>query len=194
MFLGFLDFYTVLIVLHVFGVIMGAGGAYASDFMFFSSIKDRHLSQTEMRFLGIASRMVWSGIAILVISGAALFSLNPQAYLASGAFLAKMTIVGVIIVNGILFHLIHIPRLKKQAETGLPFSDDFIQKSSPLLLRGAVSSLSWTSAFVLGALLREIPYNYGVILLVYVFLLGGAMSTALLLKKRIFFSKGQEDS
>src|SRR3989338_4218171 len=98
---GFLELKTILLIVHIFGAIVGAGGAFTSDWIFLSSIKDSTINETEIRFIELGSRMVWIGLIILIISGLALFSLAPEQYLASGKFLAKMSIVGILTLNGL---------------------------------------------------------------------------------------------
>ena len=80
-------------ILHLLGVAIGAGGAFASDFIFFQSIKDKKITETEMGFIENSSKMVWLGLFILVASGLGLFMLNPDQYLSSSKFITKMIIV-----------------------------------------------------------------------------------------------------
>ncbi|MBI1833913.1 MAG: hypothetical protein HYR90_03740 [Candidatus Andersenbacteria bacterium] len=87
-----------IIIFHLVGVILGAGGAVLSDAMFFSSIRDRKLTKTELRFMRMGSHFVWAGLAILVTTGTIIFSSNPEFYMASTKFLAKVTIVSLIIL------------------------------------------------------------------------------------------------
>ena len=47
--MDFIDTKTVLTIVHVFGAIIGAGGAYMSDLMFFSSIKDEKIEPLEFK-------------------------------------------------------------------------------------------------------------------------------------------------
>lgn len=137
-----------------------------SDSMFFKSLKDLKISKTEMGFLQGGSAMVWLGLAILIISGALLFSLNADRYLNSDKFLAKMTIVGVILLNGVFLHVSLIPRLRRHVEGHLPSSDEFMRKRPYLFTSGAVSLVSWLSALTLGAL-HKVPWSYLEIIGVY---------------------------
>ena len=162
----FIDLKTSLIIVHLFGVAFGVGGAISSDLMFFKTMRDKHIIPTEMAFLKIGSVMVWTGLALLVASGTAMFSLDPATYLVSTKFLAKMTIVGILIINAGFFHLIHIPRLKRHVGHHFPSSDEFVRWRVPLLISGAVSLISWTAALVLGSL-SVVPYSFAIIMSVY---------------------------
>jgi ABC-type xylose transport system permease subunit len=164
-----MDFITpkfLLVVLHVIGVVVGGGAAFVADSIFFSSVKDAVISKTELRFIKLAGKIVWVGLAIMLISGIGIFLTNPDLYLNSSKFLAKMSIVGVLILNGILFHVNHIPRLHRHANEHLPSSDDFIRHRPHLLISGAISATSWTFAFILGSI-PGIPVPYVAIMTFY---------------------------
>lgn len=180
----FIEAKTIYVIFHLLGVVIGMGGAFMSDAIFFSSIHDSKISHTEMRFIRLGGRMVWIGLAIIVVSGLLLFSLNTERYLASGKFLAKMTVVAVIIANGAIFHLVHIPRLHRHAGQHFPSSDEFMRKAPLLIASGAVSVVSWTSALILGVF-RSVPYSYFTIMGVYVVLVALAVTIALALKRKI---------
>ena len=166
----FLDAKTLLTIAHLFGVALGVGGAIASDFMFLRAIRDERVSKTEMGFLELGGGMVLGGLVLLVLSGIGLFSLDPEGYLASSKFLAKMTIVGILSINAVFFHTTHIPRIKRHTDHHFPSSDEFIRGRFFLLLSGVVSIISWSAALILGAI-RTIPYPYYTIMGVYLFFL-----------------------
>ena len=173
--LGFVDAKTALLIAHLFGVALGAGGAFISDAMFFSAARDSSISRTEFGFLMLGSRFVFAGLFVLIASGVALFSLDPERYLASSKFLVKMTIVAVIAVNGVFLHALHIPRLRRHIGAHFPSSDEFIRHRPFLLASGTVSLVSWGAAIALGVL-KAVPFPYGSILGAY----GAALALALL--------------
>ncbi|MBI2595086.1 MAG: hypothetical protein HYW38_02420, partial [Candidatus Colwellbacteria bacterium] len=160
----------LFVVFHLLGVAFGLGGALASDSMFLKALKDLKISKVEMGFLQIGSAMVWLGLAILIISGYLLFSLDTDGYLNSDKFLAKMTIVGIILLNGLFLHTSLIPRLRRHIEGHLPSSDEFMRKRPFLFTSGAVSLVSWLSALTLGAL-HKVSWTYGEIMGVYLLIL-----------------------
>lgn len=161
-----MEAHTIYTILHILGAVLGAGGAYVSDAMFFSSVKDRVISSVELRFLRIGSLFVWVGLGILVLSGLLLFSTNPAGYLASSKFLFKMFVVLVILVNGIIFHTVHLPRIHRHAGHHYPSSDEFMRKREILIASGVVSMTSWTIALVLGVL-RSVPVDFSTALFYY---------------------------
>lgn len=175
---------TLLTIIHLLGVTLGAGGAFVSDLLFFKSVHDRKISRAEVHFLQLASITIWTGLAVLVVSGTGLFFLDTEKYLTSSKFLAKMTIVAIIIVNGVIFHTMHIPRIMRHMDQHFPSSDEFMRTRSFLLVSGAVSATSWASALILGAL-SSVPYSYSTIIAVYGTALLIATLFALLLRDYI---------
>ncbi|MBI4138082.1 MAG: hypothetical protein HY482_00610 [Candidatus Wildermuthbacteria bacterium] len=186
MILGFLDWYTVFVIMHLIGVTLGAGGAFVSDVMFFASVKDKKISYSELRFLKLGGKVVIVGLCVLVVSGVLLFSLDPARYMESSKFLAKMTIVAVLILNGVLFHAVHMPMLNRLEANPLPTSAEFFKKSSLFVASGAISLVSWLFALSLGAI-SSIPYPYWMIMAVYAACAAGAVAGVIMLKKRWFF-------
>jgi hypothetical protein len=161
-----IDAETVYTILHLLGVAVGVGGAFMSDVMFLTSTKDRVLDAGEMRMLKTGSVVTWVGLALLIISGILLFSTNPAGYLASSKFITKMLIVLALTLNGVVFHVVHIPKLEKLVGTKLSESPLFIKNSRTMYISGAISVVSWTLALVLGGL-GMIPISVGVAMLIY---------------------------
>ncbi|MCX6703450.1 MAG: hypothetical protein NTV02_02055 [Candidatus Zambryskibacteria bacterium] len=181
----FIDTKTLYTIVHVFGAIIGAGGAFVSDGVFFDTIKDGRITKRELDFMKLGGKFVWAGISVLFVSGTLIFLTDPAQYLASAKFLAKVTIVGVIVLNGIIFHTIHIPHIQDHLGLKLKESKTFLKKSSLIIASGAVSFVSWVFTVVLGSL-RSVPYSYTDILSVYAVCVILAVLGACTLKKRFF--------
>jgi uncharacterized membrane protein len=179
------ELHTLWVVLHIIGVVVGAGGAFVSDTLFFSSIKDRRLSKTEMRLLSVTSNFVWVGILIILASGAGLFLENIDGYIASSKFLVKMTIVAIIILNGAFFHYWHMPLMHNTKNADLRKLHTFKNNSRILFVSGGISFVSWMSAIVLGSL-RSIPVTYSQGMWVYLGFIMLASFSALFVRHRIF--------
>ncbi len=179
-----IDLFITLLIIHLFGVIIGAGGAYASDMMFFHTVRDGKMSRAELGFLKLGSKMVWGGLLVIVLSGLGLFLTKPDVYLASSKFQAKMTIVTVIILNGIIFHRSHLPLMHRHAETHFPSSDEFMRRRPLLLASGVISMVSWTSAIILG-MLKHVPYSYTSIIAVYLGVVAIGILVGFFIKSRL---------
>ena len=165
--MDWIDAKTIYTLFHIFGAIVGAGGAYMSDAMFFASIKDEVISKVELKFMKIGSTFVWIGLAILFVSGLLLFSTNPSVYIASSKFQIKMFVVLVIFRKGLVFHMTHLPRMHRHADHHYPSSDEFSRKSKFLIASGVVSVTSWTFSIILGTL-RTIPVDFTLALAGYI--------------------------
>lgn len=178
----YLDTNTIFILLHIFGTIVGVGGAYASDLIFFRSVKDRKISKTEYGFLLMGSRMVWAGLAVLLVSGGLLFSQDPAGWLESTKLMVKLTIVSIIILNGLIFHFVHLPVIK--ASVGKRYLDDptFMRRSPLLIASGAISMISWTIVFILGVL-DGIPFTYTEGVLIYLGIISAGVAVGLVFRK-----------
>lgn len=153
--------HTLFLIIHLLGVTIGAGGAFFSDGVFFTSIKDRKISKDEFGIIKYASQMTWVGLTLLLVSGAGLFGMNTESLSNSVKFLVKMSIVGVLLLNGVIFHIVHLPFIGKH------IGEFLVKKNKPssfkdgpfLLFSGVISVTSWIFALVLGAL-GSIPFSY----------------------------------
>jgi hypothetical protein len=180
-----IDLKTIYTIGHVLGAVIGVGGAYMSDIMFFSSVKNRIINRSEMRFLKIGSNFVWLGLFILILSGILLFFTNPERYIDSSKFLIKMFIVLIIFLNGLVFHFMHLPLLKRHVGMKYDLSKEFIKKKNLLIVSGVVSVSSWTFALILGSM-RSIPIDFTSALVIYLLFEVVAVSGSLIFAKKLF--------
>lgn len=179
--LSFIELKTLFLIVHLIGLALGVGGALISDVMFFKTIRDWRITKTEMEFLTIGSYAVGAGLVLLVVSGIAMFSLAPEQYLESSKFLAKMTVVAILAVNGLVLHTIQVPHLKQVAERRLSTRTAFLETRPLLLTSGVVSVVSWLSALILGAF-RSIPFSYEMIISSYLAMLFLALGVAFVIR------------
>jgi hypothetical protein len=161
---------TFFLILHIFGVAIGAGAAYLSDILFLTGIRDRKITGDEMKNLKIASHTVWFGLGLLIISGIGIFASNPIGYLSSAKFLAKMTIVLILIINGFLFQVVHLRNFTRSIGKDFFKSLAGGRSGHYVYLSGVVSLVSWTSAIILGAL-HSVTLSYAGIIFIYLFLI-----------------------
>lgn len=180
-----ISLYSVLLLVHLFGIILGAGGAFVSDGIFFTALKDRIISGDELRIFRSASHFIWIGIILLVISGTGLFLQDIERLSTSAKFISKMTVVLVIVANGVIFHLVHMPfihgHLGKTLATKRKPAKGFLIPF--VLASGVVSMVSWTATIILGSL-RSIPISYIGFLAVY----SGAIAIGILTTPFLFHS------
>jgi len=172
------------LMMHIFGAVLGAGAAFTSDFIFLNSVRDKHLSNSEARIMDMTSRIVWVGILILLLSGIGLVTQRPEIFLNSEKFWAKMTIVGIIVANGLVFHFLYKPVFRRSVGKEFSQSSEIIKMRHWIVASGAVSAVSWSFAIILGVLGR-VPFSYNQIIGFYALILTGAIGAAVLLRKQI---------
>lgn len=172
-----------LTLLHLLGVAIGVGGAFFGDMLFFSATRNGIVSASELRLLVKAGKFIWVGLFVIVLSGAGLFFLDMDKYMASTKFLSKMSIVLVIAVNGVIFRAVHLKTLHRLVGVKLPSSAVFRKASIGMFISGAVSGASWISALALGSL-PSLPFSVAQILSAYALIVLLASLSALYMRKR----------
>ena len=178
---------TALLIFHIIGVALGLGGATVSDILFLRSIKDRKITSDEFGTLKVLSRIVWAGITILILSGIGFLItqyivLDRIASLEAQRFIAKLTLVAIVFINGLVFHFKVFPIFKKYVNSSL----SKMSRGELWLLSatGAISTTSWYSIIIL-SLWRTIPLGYWQILSIYLLILSGGILTARLLFQKL---------
>jgi hypothetical protein len=143
-------YFTSLLFIHLIGLSIGLGAATIADLSLIRSL--RHGRAASSEFLRISSYCVWIGLALLTVSGVNLFALSPSTYLASSGFVAKMVIVGVLLLNGFF--------LQRQG------TEWAMNKN--LLVMGAVSVTSWYGSLAAALFKNEVSLPLQVWLLAYI--------------------------
>ena len=133
--------YIFLIITHIVGTVLGAGGATFAEIFFLKSAKDGTIDQEESAFLHITYAVLRIGMVLLVLSGFGfllLYRFTDQAELLYNPKLwAKLTIIFALLMNV----------LGMQAH------------KMPFWLGSALSLVSWYAALTLGAWRgRDAPY------------------------------------
>jgi hypothetical protein len=164
----------IFLTLHLAGVAVGMGGATITDILFFNFLRDLKISRKEADVMRVLSNVIVAALAVLYISGIALFFSDAATYGNSAPFLAKAAILVILTVNGVLMHKFIAPHMVK-------FS--FLRGKKPVTMfrlralsfaMGAVSFVSWYSVFLIAMLKSYLPEGirtwqilviYGLILL-----------------------------
>jgi hypothetical protein len=140
---------TAFLTIHLIGLAIGLGGATIADLAILRSLVRRQPVPAELiRDLSLA---IWLGLAILTLSGLALFAFNPSLYVHLSGFIAKMIVVVILVINGIL--------LQRRVHRFRP---------SPLmLLGGAISAVSWYGALTIAMYKSKLGFNVADYLALY---------------------------
>ncbi len=145
-------FLTYVKLFHLVGLIMGLGGAVLLDMTVLTRGVIRPVSHYTIHQAHVLSRVVSIGLLILWISGALLIWINLQAkpeYLTNEKLWAKIAIVAVLTLNGILIHHKVLPLLQQRLGQRL-FEGAGRAQIVAMTLIGAISVTSWMAPFILG--------------------------------------------
>jgi|AntRauTorcE11897_2_1112592.scaffolds.fasta_scaffold00062_25 hypothetical protein len=168
-----MDLHIILVTLHAIGFAFGVGGATSSDLVFLRSIKNGSVSRDEYNLIKTLSTVVWTSVALLVVSGVALMAL--QQYEIGEVpryqwswFQLKVLAFFFIVVNGLVFHFGVFPVVRRSI--GKSFRSNKMKRRYPLFaITGAVSIVSWYGAFLLVAFGRIlIDYSFFTLLAGYI--------------------------
>jgi len=159
------------LTLHLLGMVLGLGGTTIIDFMIFHFMRNYKISSQEAVIMHLISQIIIVGLIFLIISGVAIFLTDIDGYLASDRFMMKMTVLLVVILNGIVLNLYIAPYMEKISLRAPDLNKDLVFKKISFAV-GAISMVSWYSAFFL-AMVKDLSYfRYTTLLIAYLILLG----------------------
>lgn len=147
----------ILIIVHIIAVVLGVGGATASDVIFFKSISDGRITTAELSFLKTMSILVWAGLTLAVLSGlgfvilAGFITPELQSAYSVSKIITKVIITMIITLNGIALHLFIMPIFEKNLEQPLVTSKSFRRYIPIIFTSGALSATSWYTVLIMGA-------------------------------------------
>lgn len=159
------------LTLHLLGMVLGLGGTTIIDFMIFHFLRNYKISSQEAVVMHLISQIIIVGLIFLIISGVAIFLTDVEGFLASDRFLMKMTALAVVTINGGVLNLYIAPYMEKISLRAPDLNKDNTFKKVSFAV-GAISMVSWYSAFFL-AMVKDLSYfNYTILLIAYLILLG----------------------
>lgn len=169
-------------IVHVISVVFGMGGALVSDILFNFFSKDKKLNATEMSVLSILSKLVFYSLILIAISGFFIFLSDIEKYTHSVKFLAKMSILLILLINGYV--------LNKHVWPHLLNKNFFVVKKERSIRKmafvcGAISVISWLAVCTLG-ILDSLKMSYASILSIYGLIIMFGITVALLIEKKEF--------
>lgn len=145
-----MDLFTLLIIGHIIGTVLGVGGATFIEIFLNKALKDGEIDPIESSFLKTTFTVVRIGLIISIFTGMGLLLLyrfyDESFRLYDPTLWAKFTLIGVIIINALLLQAHKIP----------------IWLGSPL------SFVSWYAVLVLGVLLQGPAISYLTVMFYYV--------------------------
>jgi hypothetical protein len=177
-----MSYHTALIALHLVGLAFGIGASTILDFRTLRLLCGGTVTEQDLAFTKTLSTFVRIGLILLLISGVGFLLrlwFGDATLLGNPKLHAKLAIVAVLTLNGVLVETIALPLLHRQC--GRPLFDGIPYRTQVAVLAlGVVSATSWYLPFLLG-IAREL--NFGpsalTILSVYLALIGTGIAVAL---------------
>jgi hypothetical protein len=175
---------------HLLGLAMGLGGTLVIDIMFSHFMRKYTISKRESVIMHLVSQMIILGLFLLLLSGAALALIDLEAFLDNPRFIMKMIAVLVVMMNGAALNLYLTPQMKKISlkEEDRGRYEKLVKISFAL---GAISIVSWVSAFLLAMLKDLFDMPLTTLLTGYVALLVLAAAGSQLAK--VYYEKKEEE-
>lgn len=173
-------FHKPILMIHLLGFALGVGGATITDVLFYRFLKDFKITKEEDNILRIMSQVIWFGLFLSILSGIGLYLPEVAELNESSKFLVKAVIVGIITINGAFLNLFISPKLidmsfrndDKMKNIVHVKNTDRLRKTAFAL--GAVSLVSWYSAFILGVL-DSVPLPFISLLSLYIIIVAIAV-------------------
>jgi hypothetical protein len=175
--------YRIILIVHLMGLAFGMGGATAFDAIFLVSSRRGKVTHDLVEVVHTAANLVAGAMIMLVISGIAFFEVGAQP---TPKFWAKMVIVGIACLNGVVAHRLVFPLIETAASSRAGYL--YLQPWHARLAAtsAAVSGVSWSAALILGAW-HGLQLGLVPILLAYAGILAVAVLTSsIIIAPRIF--------
>lgn len=141
--------YSILILVHLVGTVLGVGAATFAEIFYLKALKDGEISPDEGALLKSTYSTLRVGLILSVLSGFGFLLLyrftGQEERLLDPVLWAKMTVIVVLVINALLLQLHKIP----------------------MWLGASLSITSWYAAMVLGSW-RGNPYSYIEIIVGYI--------------------------
>ena len=145
---------TSLRIIHFCGLVLGVGAATLLDLIIVRFVMTRTISGEHVHVIEFSSRVVTVGLALLWFSGVGFlihYGLFDPNKLWNPKIWAKISIVAVLSLNGVLVHHFVLPVIRRQVGSNL-FDGLSRRQRSFLLFSGTVSGISWYVPLLLGAI------------------------------------------
>lgn len=144
---------TIFRLIHFLGLAVGLGSATLLDFIILRFLVLRRISRENRDIVFFGSRFIGLGLAMLWLSGAgflASYLLTDPGLLANPKIWAKLAIVVVLSVNGLVIHKAVLPII--DAQMAKPLFDGLTRRRrTTMLVSGGLSIVSWYVPVILGA-------------------------------------------
>ncbi|PUB40143.1 hypothetical protein [Pseudomonas sp. GV047] len=162
---------TLLIGIHLLGMCFGLGGATMLDLWILRWMRRGSLPVEIGRTFHFISDAVTIGLCLLWLSGLgflALYAMESPEKFENPKLWAKVIVVIVLTINGVIIHALVLPEALRDLSRPLLFGVSR-KRAALFLASGAVSGVSWYTAFAFG-IFRELNNSVTFTLLVIMWL------------------------
>jgi hypothetical protein len=175
---------TLLVGVHLLGMCFGLGGATMLDLWILRWMRKGSLPIEIGRTFHFISDAVALGLCLLWLSGLgllALYAMESPEKLENPKLWAKVIVVIVLTINGLIIHAFVLPEALRDLSRPLLFGVSR-RKAVLFLAAGAVSGVSWYTAFAFG-IFRELNNNvtFTLLIIMWLMLIVAASLAAILL-------------
>jgi DNA-binding beta-propeller fold protein YncE/cytochrome b involved in lipid metabolism len=182
-FLTNIDIHFVYLFIFTLGLSFGTGAALLGNVLFFVAAKDRRISRDEFSMIKSARTVGWFGILLYSFAGLGLFTLAYESMLQLELFYASMLIVGILVVNSLIFHFYHIPEIEKSISE--PAEEEKLSYGAYILISEVVAIVSWIFLNLYHSMHRS-EVGFFAFLAMYLFIMFvGVCATRFLFRKRL---------
>jgi hypothetical protein len=173
----------LVLTAHILGTILGLGGASIADLLFFRFLKDYKITAKECDVLHLLKSVILGALGLIIVSGIGLYLTDMARYGASGPFMAKMLIVGIITINGIALHVIIAPHFLRLDLKRYHVRYQHWRRLAFAL--GGISVCSWYCAFFIAMLKTILPQDFTLLFGGYLALLSLTLITTQVMERRL---------
>lgn len=138
----------IMQLLHAIGEAWGVGGATVNAILMLKSEKNPEIAPHIMKAMPAISKLVWLGILLLLVSGAALTRL--VAWPIDATMLRiKLAVVLILILNGLYLTFGLLPKMKKLAPQNEKPSEEFLKTKKKIKVFGTFGLVLWYLILIL---------------------------------------------
>jgi branched-subunit amino acid ABC-type transport system permease component len=158
------------LTLHLLSVAVGFGGTTVADLLLMKFLKDGRISPKEHEVMAFLTGVIYPAFFVIALSGLLLYLPEYERFNASPAFAFKMLVTLILFVNGFLLHTVMSPNMMLMFNAQENPQEVWVFK----LLRklafamGAVSIISWYTAFLVAMLKKQLLFSFATWMSIYV--------------------------
>lgn len=169
----FSTFHAELLIAHIVAFALAFGGAVMIDVFLFKFLKDKKVSTFEEDVLHTHMQFIWFFLGVVVLTGIGLYGPNFTAVQVSDQLQMVLLLLVILFVNNLVLHFGILPRLIEHSSKRPSQERDhkLTMLRSWAFAAGAVSTISWAFAFLLGTV-GFAPFTFMSMLGTYVIMLG----------------------